>query len=223
MPAARFALILTLLVVPAAGAQQPVPRPDSTRRDTTRVPRATVPVDPAPAARPDTTTDTTASRRPTRPRAVAARPIIRPPISARRAMIYSLLVPGLGQSRLDRPATGAFFVAIEAAALTMAAKSAFDLGEAKAFRGDSVVVTSFPVDTAGAPIGTGTGAQRNNFTASLVRARRLHLEDWLALVAFNHLISGAEAFVSANLWGVPGEVAVRPTRRGTALSMTIAW
>lgn len=176
-----------------------------------------------PAAARDTTADSSAARAPRRPRAAVSRPVVRPPISARRALIYSLLVPGLGQARLDRSATGAFFVAVEAGALAMAAKSAFDLAEAKAYRGDSTIVTSYPVDTAGKPIGAGTGAQRNPFTSTLVRARRLHLEDWLALIAFNHLISGAEAFVSANLWGVPGEVAVSPSRRGTTLSMRLAW
>jgi hypothetical protein len=63
----------------------------------------------------------------------------------------------------------------------------------------------------------------NTFSAALVRARRLHLEDWLAVIAFNHLISGAEAFVSANLWDVPGEVSVTPTRRGTAISLSFRW
>jgi hypothetical protein len=139
-------------------------------------------------------------------------------------MVYSLFLPGLGQARLNRGATGAFFVFVEAGALTMAAKSAFDLAEAKAFRGDSLIATSYPVDPAtGLPKSGATtaNAQRNTFTGQLVRARRLHLEDWFAVLAFNHLISAAEAFVSANLWDVPGEVALRPSRRGLALS--IAW
>jgi hypothetical protein len=217
-----LAALAVLLSAASAGAQVPVPRPDTTRRDTTRVPRPSVPVDTAPPAARDTAADTTA-RQPRRSRAALGRPVVRPPISPRRALIYSLLVPGLGQSRLDRSATGAFFVAIEAGALAMVAKSAFDLAEAKAYRGDSLIVTSFPVDSVGEPIGAGTGTQRNQFTASLVRARRLHLEDWLALIAFNHLISGAEAFVSANLWAVPGEVAVTRSRRGPAISMRVPW
>jgi hypothetical protein len=218
-----FATLAVLVCAAAASAhaQQPT-RPDTVRRDTTPpVPRATVPpplpTDTVPAA-----ADTT-PRAPRRQRPVAASPIPRPPISPRRAMIYSLLVPGLGQARLQRAATGAFFAFVEAGALAMAAKSSFDLAEAKAFRGDSLIVASIPVDTAGVagtPVNT---TQRNPFGTSLARARRLHLEDWLALVAFNHLISGAEAFVSANLWGVPGEVAVRPTPNGAALSMTVAW
>ena len=212
---------LVLCVASAAGAQVPVPRPDTTRRDTTRQtpaprdtvrpsPRATVPSDTAAAAEQPPARDTTP--RPPRRRPAAASTIIRPPITPRRALIYSLLVPGLGQSRLDRAATGAFFVAIEAGALAMVGKSAFDLAQAKAFRGDSLVNTTFPVDTAGNPVTpTGTGSRvPNTFSNTLVRARRLHLEDWLAVIAFNHLFAGAEAFVSANLWDVPAQLELPP-------------
>jgi hypothetical protein len=226
---------LVLCVASAVGAQVPVPRSDTTRRDTTRQtpaprdtvrpkPRATVPPDTAAVAAPQPPARDTTPRPPRR-RTAAASPLIRPPITPRRALIYSLLVPGLGQSRLDRAATGAFFVAIEAGALAMVGKSAFDLAQAKAFRGDSLVSTTFPVDTAGKPVTpTATGSRvPNTFSNTLVRARRLHLEDWLAVIAFNHLISGAEAFVSANLWDVPAEVSVHPGRRGTSVALTVAW
>lgn len=118
--------------------------------------------------------------------------------------------------------TGAFFMAIEAGAWAMVGKSAYDLSEAKGFRGDSLVVTSYPVDTAGAYRGGGP-TQVNSWTNALVRARRLHLEDWVSVVVFNHLIAGAEAFVSANLWDLPGEVTVRPSGRGAAVSFSAAW
>ena len=62
----------------------------------------------------------------------------RPPVSARRAFLYSLLLPGLGQTALDRPSAGAFFFVIEATALGMVGKSLQDLREAKRFVGDSV-------------------------------------------------------------------------------------
>ncbi|AHG90733.1 hypothetical protein J421_3196 [Gemmatirosa kalamazoonensis] len=233
------ALALVAVCASTARAQVPVPRPDTTRRDTTR--RAPAPADTVrPSTRPTVPviTDTapnvpaavapprdTTRRAPRPPRAVGASAIPRPPISARRALIYSILVPGLGQSKLDRTATGAFFMAVEAGALAMVAKSTFDLAEAKAFRGDSLIATSFPVDTAGNPVtGTGAGTRVPNlFNGSLARARRLHLEDWIAVIAFNHLIAGAEAFVSANLWAVPGEVSVRPSEHGATLAMKVSW
>jgi len=235
---ARLMVIGALVAALAtrAEAQVPTSRPDTARRDTTRqtpaprdtvrpTPRPTVPVDTAAVPQPTTAAparDTT-PRAPRR-RAVAASPLIRPPISPRRALIYSMLVPGLGQSRLDRAASGAFFAFVEAGALVMVGKSAFDLAEAKAFRGDSLVATSFPVDTTGKPVTTTTGTRVPNlFGSALVRARRLHLEDWIAVIAFNHLISGAEAYVSANLWDVPAEVSVRPGERGATVGFSVAW
>lgn len=170
--------------------------------------------------------DSTPTRPPRRPRAAGATaPVVRPPISPRRALLYSLALPGFGQSRLDRFATGAFFMGIEAGAFAMLAKSAFDLAEARAFRADSLLPASYPVDTAtGQPLPTTTrNGPRNQFTNALVRSRRLHVEDWLATIAFNHLIAGAEAFVSANLWEVQTQVSRGPGGRGTTVALSFRW
>ena len=56
-----------------------------------------------------------------------------------------------------------------------------------------------------------------------VAARRTHLEDWLALLVFNHLISGAEAFVSAQLWDLPGQVSMERSATGTRITARIPW
>ena len=224
--AARRGRALAIVVGAALGArpalaQQPVPAP--------------TPPAPAPVvrdsvrARPDTTrlrldtvrTDT--ARGPRRARAtVAPRPGLEPPISPRRAFLSSLLVPGLGQARLDRPAAGALFVTVELAAMTMVAKSAYDLRAAKSFRADSVVL-SYPVDTATGLPTTRPVRGEGPFPNDLVRARRLHLEDWLAVIAFNHLIAGAEAFVAANLWDLPAQVGAQRSRRGTTLLVNVPW
>ena len=37
-------------------------------------------------------------------------------------------------------------------------------------------------------------------------AKREEYQDWLVLLVFNHLFSGAEAFVGANLWDFPDEI-----------------
>jgi hypothetical protein len=218
---AVVAIALTLATAPAR-AQQPTPP---------------APVPPAPASRdsartrPDSTglridtlrapVDT--ARGPRRARAaVVPRPGLVPPISPRRAFISSLLVPGLGQARLDRPAAGALFVTVELAAIAMATKSAYDLRAAKAFRGDSIVL-SYPVDTATGLPTTRPVRGEGPFPNELVRARRLHLEDWLALLAFNHLIAGAEAFVAANLWDLPAQVGAQRSRRGTTVHVNVPW
>lgn len=103
----------------------------------------------------------------------------------------------------------------------MIGKSLADLRAAKAFRADSVV-GSVPVDSAGTPTGA-TPLVGAPFTNELVRSRRLHLEDWIAVIAFNHLISGAEAFVSANLFDLPAQISARPTTRGGALTVSLVW
>jgi hypothetical protein len=46
---------------------------------------------------------------------------------------------------------------------------------------------------------------RNKFVRSHTQER----EDWLVLLAFNHLFAGLEAYVSANLYDFPGSLKVR--------------
>ena len=210
------AALWSLLAPGVVRAQVPVPtppRPDSARPpvDTGRAPsRADSAARPSPAPR--------------RPRAAPVeRPGLVPPISPRRAFLSSLLVPGLGQVKLDRPSAGALFVAVELTAIALASKSAYDLRAAKRFRADSVV-QSYPVDTlTGLPVTTGRTRVEGPYTNDLVGARRVHLEDWLAVLAFNHLIAGAEAFVAANLWDLPGQVGALRTARGPALHMSFRW
>ena len=48
-----------------------------------------------------------------------ARPVPTPPLSPRRAFLYSLLLPGYSQSILGRPTAGAIFVVSESIALAM--------------------------------------------------------------------------------------------------------
>ena len=54
------------------------------------------------------------------------------------------------------------------------------------------------------------------YTTDLLRARRLQREDWIAALFFNHVIAGAEAFVSAHLWDVPAAVSLSADGRGGA-------
>jgi hypothetical protein len=101
-------------------------------------------------------------------------------------------------------------------------KSLADLRAARALRADSVT-TVIPVDSLGVPTGEPTRVA-GGFTTDLVRARGLHVEDWVALIFFNHLISGAEAFVSAQLYDLPAQISAHPTPRGgAALVVSVAW
>ncbi len=138
-----------------------------------------------------------------------------PPITARRAFLYSALLPGLGQTALDRKYTGATFFLIEAMSWALLRRSTADVRTAKAFLGDSVPRT-YAIDPStglaqrdaqGNPV-VATWTQ-TAYTADLLRARKLHVEDWVAVILFNHLFSGADAYVAANLWDLPQHLGVR--------------
>ena len=143
-----------------------------------------------------------------------------PPIAPRRAMLYSMLLPGFSQSRLNRPTSSIIFAVAEVLSIGMARKSALDLREARAARKDSIP-TGFTADTLTGVL-TPTGYTQNRLVAR-IGARRTHYEDWLAALIFNHLISGADAYVAANLWDFKANVAVTPTGNGAALAASIAF
>jgi hypothetical protein len=102
-----------------------------------------------------------------------------------------------------RKAAGIFIIG-EIGTVGMSVKSWSDLDKAKKARSDTVAI---PVlDGAGNPVIDSvthepkvTFAPKNKNIADRVRARRTHLEDWLAAMIFNHLFAGADAFVAANL------------------------
>ena len=91
----------------------------------------------------------------------------------------SLLIPGWGQSSLDRKLTGALFIGFEGLALSMTLKTTYELRYLDR------------VDTV------------------LARSRRGERQDWIVLLAFNHLFSGLEAYVSAHLLDFPRDLHVR--------------
>lgn len=141
------------------------------------------------------------------------------PLSARRAFLYSLAIPGLGQSRLQRGTAGALFASVELAAMVMVRRSSADLREARTYATDSLPA-QFTVQ--GSTLGK-QGVVTPRFGAELVNTRRLHVEDWIAVIAFNHLLSGADAFVSAQLWDMPVRVGVAPVPRGAAIAAVVAF
>jgi len=103
-----------------------------------------------------------------------------PPISPLAAFGRSFLIPGWGQAVLGRRVTGAFFVFWEGLSLTMALKASHQLTYIKA-----------------------TGDQE------AIDAKKQEIQDWVVLLVFNHLLAGAEAYVSAYLWDFPVELEQR--------------
>ncbi len=136
----------------------------------------------------------------------------KPPISGKRAFLYSFLVPGLGQARLDRPNAGALFATIEMGAILMAYKSAADLryaeDAARGTRATGFVLDTILVNGDSVAVFVPTDSLSNRY-ASRLKARRVHYEDWIAVLLFNHIFAGADAFVAANLWDMPVRGSVR--------------
>ena len=145
---------------------------------------------------------------------------LKPPVTPRRAFLYSLFVPGAGQAALDRPYVGGVFFAAEGLSLALVHRSAEDLRLARQFRGDSVPET-YKVDATGQPVLGDDGRPTvatwtvSRYSAARMRARRTHYEDWIAVLIFNHLFAGADAFVAAQLWDLPARVGVRTAPDGS--------
>jgi hypothetical protein len=177
--------------------------------------RAQIPL-PPPVSRDTIRTDTVARRPLRRVPNTIADSLLRPPITPKAAFLHSLLLPGWGQSGLRRSTAATLFASVEIGAIYMVAKSRADLSQAKARAGlDSIVV--------GDPSAGQSVTRIPAVTQELINARQLHLEDWLAILIFNHLLAGADAYVAANLWDVPARVSIRQTPVGTAISAQFRW
>jgi hypothetical protein len=126
-------------------------------------------------------------------------PVASPDTSARQyispfnALWRSLLLPGWGQARLNRKLAGGLFVAWEGVTLGMTLKTRRELRYLRR-----------------------TGSARGE-------DKRQEHEDWVVLLAFNHLFAGLEAFVSAHLADFPGDLRFQavPGGVGAALSVPI--
>lgn len=140
-----------------------------------------------------------------------------PPLTPRRAFLYSAMLPGLGQSKLDRGSSGALFAVVELSAMVMLRRSGADLREARRLRTDTLPGNFTVSGDTIVPAGTFT----TRYDGDLIRTRKLHVEDWLAVVAFNHLFAGADAFVAAQLWDMPVQLSAMPSRVGPMFVATL--
>jgi hypothetical protein len=204
-PAISLAVALFCAVSLTPGSSQ------AQQRDSGRVGIAPPKTQAQPASRPDTTP--------------------RPPMSPRRAFLTSLLLPGYAQTVFGRDRAAMLFTIVEVGSIGMARKSALDLAEARALAHDSVVAT-YKVDptTGVAIIDPKTGLPvpdtwiASRYTPDRIKARRTHYEDWIAAIIFNHLISGADAYVAANLWDFKANIgAVSSARSVTVYASVPLW
>ena len=175
------------------------------------------------------TVDSARARADSPRRAAAARPdSLRPPVSPGRAFLTSLFVPGLGQSRLGRQFPGAVYAGVEAMSIVMLLKAKNDLRIARS-QAANRVVNRYRIDPGtGAPVLQNgqfvpLDTVPNRFDSDRVDARRTQVEDWIAVLAFNHLFAGADAFVASLLWDLPARVGARDLPRGWGLGLSVRW
>jgi hypothetical protein len=138
------------------------------------------------------------------------RPTSLPPVSPKRALFQSLIVPGWGQSSLDRGTAGAIFVTVEAISIAMLVQAKTELRAAQ--NAEKHLLWD-----------PGTGTFVDNPLTQVVGRRQAAVEDWAVLLVFNHLISAADAFVAAQLWNVPLEVSGSPAQKQVVISSHFAW
>jgi hypothetical protein len=134
-----------------------------------------------------------------------------PPIRPKTALFRSLLIPGWGQASLDRGTAGATYFALEAGSIAMLIFAKKELAVARRAARDSMF--------AGDSVPLGPPPE----LAGRVRVRRTQVQDWAALIFFNHLFSAADAFVSAHLWDVRVQVHGGQEMRSGAVTATIPW
>jgi len=103
----------------------------------------------------------------------------------------SLAIPGWGQSATGRNTTGAVFVIWEGVTAMMTIKAEQEANYMK-------------------QIGSAN-----------LKAKRQEVQDWLVLWVFNHLFSGAEAYVSAHLQDFPADLKIRAIPGGIGISVPL--
>ena len=103
----------------------------------------------------------------------------------------SLLLPGWGQAITGRQVTGAVFAAWEGVTIMMTVKARSEA----------------------------TYLQRVH--APNVSSKRQEVQDWAVLWVFNHLFSGAEAFVSAHLVDFPKDLKLQAVPGGIGVSIPL--
>jgi hypothetical protein len=151
-------------------------------------------------------------------------------MTPRRAFLTSLLIPGYAQTVFGRDHAAMLFAVIEIGSIGMARKAAQDLADAKGIAHDSVVATYKIDPTTGlAVIDPKTGLPEpdtyiaGRFTPDRIKARRTHYEDWIAAIIFNHLFSGADAYVAANLWDFRTNIGVVAARRSAGIQASVSF
>jgi hypothetical protein len=127
----------------------------------------------------------------TQPAALLVRPDSSHQIRPMGAFWRSALIPGWGQSATGRHTTGAIFVVWEGVTAMMTLKAEQEANYMK------------------------------RIGSANLKAKRQEVQDWLVLWVFNHLFSGAEAYVSAHLQDFPADLKIQAFPRGIGISLPL--
>jgi hypothetical protein len=119
-------------------------------------------------------------------------------ISARGALVRSLVLPGWGQTYVGAPGRGAIYFAAEAGSLWMVYKARQQLRAARVLERHLLDTGVLPAD------------QR----LDLVLSRQAQQEDWITLAIFLLFFSGADAYVAAQLADFDERFGVRQSASG---------
>ena len=107
-------------------------------------------------------------------------------------MLRSLVVPGWGQATYGRKVSAGIMLGVEGLSVGMLLKISSDMDQIRS-----------------------TDSER-------LADKRQQREDWAAILVFNHLMSGLEAYVSAHLYDFPGDLEARPLPGGgTGIGVTL--
>jgi len=125
-----------------------------------------------------------------------SRPVVRDTLHRLKplpAFFHSLLIPGWAQAKLDRKLTASLFLGWEGLTLGMSLKAAGEVRYLNRIGADSARVES----------------------------KKQERQDWLILLAFNHLFAGLEAFVGSHLQDFPADVRLRAAPRGIGVQASV--
>jgi hypothetical protein len=112
-------------------------------------------------------------------------------VSPMNAFWRSFLVPGWGQAKLGRKLTGGIFVAWEGVTLGMSLKTRHELAYLR---------------------------RTNSVRADDKRGEH---QDWIVLLAFNHLFAGLEAYVSGHLTDFPRDLHLEAVPGGVGAAVSV--
>ena len=115
-------------------------------------------------------------------------------VSARSALVRSLVLPGWGQAYVGAHGRGALYFALEGGSLWMVYKSSVALNAARELESEL----------------RENGALQFGERLPLAASRAQQVEDWIALSIFCALFAGADAYVSAQLADFAGHVGAAP-------------